>query len=99
MSEKADGSADLEALATANGIATSYFDAMGNERVASAEAMLAALRALGVEIESATDAAGLLETQLRERWSFRAEPVVVAWDGAPSRLMLRARADATGAIE
>jgi 4-alpha-glucanotransferase len=73
--------AALRRLARLNGVQTSYLD-MEKARVSTTpETLLAALRALGVGLESMADVAGALTECRRRLWSWSLDPVVVAWDG------------------
>lgn len=71
----------LEALARSHGVETEYVDAGGRQRVASREALVAVLAALGAPV----DRAGDLEDALRERQQAAdrrlVEPIVVSWEG------------------
>ena len=77
----------LQQLARLHGVQTAY---MSNERhrvTASADALMAALRALGVSIERAAEVPDLLEHRLRELWDRVVPPVVAVWvdeAGGPS---------------
>lgn len=51
--------------------------------------MLAALRAMDVDVDGASDAPRALEATRIERLSTLTEPVVVAWDGAGATTMVR----------
>jgi 4-alpha-glucanotransferase len=74
--------AALHRLARLNGVQTSYLD-MEKARVStSPEVLLAALRALGVGLESMADVPGALTECRRRLWGWHLEPVVVGWDGA-----------------
>jgi len=78
----------LAQLAQLHHIQTAYRDAFGNTRCATPEALLAMLRALGVELESAAEAGEALEQGQREIADRLCEPVVVAWDREPWRVVL-----------
>ncbi len=71
----------LDELARHCRVAVAYDDAQGVRRVASTEALLAVLRALGVEIESPAHAAQIDRELAGERHERLLAPVVVAWDG------------------
>ena len=79
----------LARLAGSYGVQLGYRDALGRVREPSRESLLAALRALGADV----DGMGGLQGALREREAEAAgrlvEPVVVAWDGELPRLGLR----------
>lgn len=74
------GAKALRHLATTHSLLTSYTDAAGQRQVATDEALIGVLRALGVEIDSAADAEELFQRDERPVL----EPVIVAWDGRAS---------------
>ena len=83
-------------LAAAHGILLSYHDYRGVERSADDEALLAALRALGAEVDAAHDAPQALRAHREAVVRRGHEPVVVAWDGrceAISLVVAASRAD------
>lgn len=71
----------LAELARAAGIQTSYYGTDGRRHRASAETLLAVLRALGVEVEDREDAARARAELQARRGEALVPPVVVAWDG------------------
>jgi 4-alpha-glucanotransferase len=81
--------ANVRALAKRSGIQTSYLDMWNHRREASTETLVALLRLWGVnaqtehEIEAATRE---LEAQHGRRV---VEPVVISWDGQPTRVEIR----------
>jgi 4-alpha-glucanotransferase len=77
----ADG--DLERLARAHDVMTSYWDLEGNEVFARPESLVAALRGMGV-IEDAGDVAQALRAHEMASWRWWAPPVVVAWGSGAS---------------
>ncbi len=88
---------DLETLARLHGVQTAYHDAMGNFVQARPEALLAALAALGAEVEGMADVPGALEARREELAERLIEPVVVAWDGQAPRIELR-NGDGRGSV-
>jgi 4-alpha-glucanotransferase len=88
----------LSQLARLKGLQTSYFN-VDRERVpARAESVLKILEAFGVPLGSPTDALEAIRQHLQAYWSYATEPVLIAWDGSPSPLPLRMRADAHGRL-
>ena len=81
--------ATLRTLAAACGIQLAYRDMKGRTRRASAEALLAALRALGIEISGASEAAPALKRVEADRRKRIVEPVIVVWEGRWSRLQVQ----------
>ena len=80
---------DVHELARLCGIQASYTDHRGRRRRASAEALLAALRAFGVPVERPEQAAGRLRKVRLARWRSPLEPVTVAWDGRLPEFLIR----------
>jgi 4-alpha-glucanotransferase len=76
-----DDFADLRGLADDVGIQVGYHDVRGRWVEPEVEALLAVLRALGVDVEHPDDAAGAREALKVERARRRLPPVAVAWDG------------------
>lgn len=72
---------ELEQLADACGLLTSYEDVNKRRQAASVETLLAGLRALGVDLPSLADVPRALAE--RRRQQRLVEPVVVAWEGEP----------------
>jgi 4-alpha-glucanotransferase len=71
----------LHRLARFVGVQTAYYDVNNRRRQASPDALLAALRAFGVELDSPAAATAALD-ELRHQAAERGiEPVAVAWNG------------------
>ncbi|MGH9172679.1 MAG: 4-alpha-glucanotransferase [Acidimicrobiales bacterium] len=70
--------ADLARLAAARGVDTSYRDRLGRTRQASADTIVAILRAMGEPLSEARDASACLRA---EPAAPPVPPVAVAWDG------------------
>jgi 4-alpha-glucanotransferase len=79
----------LATLAADHGIQRSYVDALGRRHRAGDSVVLAALRAMGIDVERVQDAPRVLEASRTERLSALVEPVVVAWDGAGAAALVR----------
>lgn len=82
---------ELHGLAADLGVSTAYRDMNGRLRVASADALVAVLRAVGAPLDRIDDAAGLRRELAARRTVV--EPVSVAWGGrfaAPLRLPVAA---------
>jgi 4-alpha-glucanotransferase len=79
----------LQHLASMYGVRTSYLDTHGAEVVASAESLLAVLRALGAQIGSPKDIASAARARRREYWRRICEPVILAHDNEMLTLNLR----------
>jgi len=90
---------DLLELAKQAGLEPSYTGWRGETVTASAEALVAALRALGLPITSPDDTATAAAEVERRRWSELVPPVVVAWDDAPLAVPLRVPAEEDAAWE
>jgi hypothetical protein len=71
----------LHRLAAAWGVETSFVDNGGELRRATAESLVAILRALGAPIETAADAGEALRHRELNRVARRCQPTVVAWGG------------------
>lgn len=82
-------SAALHALARAHGVRSRYVDGTGRKRTAPAEALLAALRALGCPVGAPADLDGALRERKLELWRRVLQPVAVAWEGRSMVLGLR----------
>ena len=77
-------------LARSWGVELAYTDALsGATREASAETLLAVLRALGAPLERAGDARDALRERRHSAWRRALEPVNVAWRGSPAAVELR----------
>lgn len=95
MSSPMDAPQELQQLADAFGIETSYEDVYKRRQVATAESLLAALRVLGAEIDSFEDVPAAIAAH-REAIARRGiEPVIVAWDGRATDFRLNVPADRT----
>ncbi|MDP3939881.1 MAG: 4-alpha-glucanotransferase [Deltaproteobacteria bacterium] len=88
----------LRALAALHGVETEFRDAFGHRRAATPQALLATLRALGVNVDRARDLAPALDLRQREIWSRACEPVTVAWEGEAVRVTLRLPEERAGEI-
>lgn len=88
---------ELRQLAASYDIQTSYQDFFGQTQVASPEALLLTLQALGAPLHRMDDIPrALRECQIRT-WASGMEPVWVAWDGRLREILLRLEAtQATG---
>lgn len=75
-------------LAGLYGIQLEYEDVYGNRHVASAEAVRAVLKSLGVEVQPDTALSALISQRRRELYGRGLEPVIVAWDGCRDQLEL-----------
>jgi 4-alpha-glucanotransferase len=90
------GTRGLHALARLHGVQTAYRNNDGRRVSASPDSLLAALRALRVEVDGPGDIPARLEHRRRTLWERGVEPVVVAWirpgattTGADARFALR----------
>jgi len=99
LAEASAPSATLRRLAKLHGVELSYVDAANQRRFASAEGVLAALRALGARIESEDDVPAALRERQREMWTQLIEPAAVAWDGEAPALEVRLPASASGKLD
>lgn len=72
----------LRELASLAGLDTTYKDFRGQPTASSVEAVLAGLRALGIELPSPEAAPRESARLERERWREIVPPVVIGWDGA-----------------
>ncbi len=79
----------LQELAALSGLLVEYEDFESVRREASDDALLAALRALGIAIDGPDDAARALDAERRRVWGRLVEPCAVSWDGSPVSLLLR----------
>lgn len=79
----------LRRLARMYGVQTAFYDVQHRRLEASAETLMAVLRALGAPIERMADAAPAVRSKRLAEWSRMAEPVAVAWDGNLPSLGLR----------
>ena len=85
----------LRRLARARGVMTRYTDAAGNEQLASDDSLRVVLAILGVEVAGERDATDALRELRVERTRRALPPTIVAWQGRPFALMLRAAAGRT----
>jgi 4-alpha-glucanotransferase len=87
---------ELHSLAHAAGVHTAYRDSRGRLRVASPEALLAVLRALGISIDRVGQAHEMRRTMDADRPSI--EPIVVAWNGRSGPLRINAMGSVRAAL-
>jgi 4-alpha-glucanotransferase len=86
----------LQKLARHHGLQTAYYN-MGHRRhSASAESLLAALRILGAPVAGIRDVAPALREERQRRWHQAIQPVIVAWEGTPPRVLVRMPAQEHG---
>jgi len=90
--------ARLEELASLYGVETAYYDALGNHRVGTDEAVLWTLASLGADVQSLADVPAAIGAFHRGLWAEAADRVVVAWGNARPAMALRVPEGATGAI-
>jgi len=76
----------LRRLARLYGVLTKFSDGFGVEREASAETLIAVLRELGAEIETAAEAPEAIRARRRGVWSEPLEPTSVVWQGRPAQV-------------
>ncbi|MFB3062201.1 MAG: 4-alpha-glucanotransferase, partial [Candidatus Binatia bacterium] len=89
----------LYQLARLYNLQTAYTDGMGHRRQASPESILQVLRAMGVPARSMEDLSGAISQRYHTLWGRCIEPVIVAWEGQPVKLVLRlSRASAKNSI-
>ncbi|MCP4445581.1 MAG: 4-alpha-glucanotransferase [Myxococcales bacterium] len=88
----------LRKLAESYGVSTSHIDGLGQEVQASDEAMLAVLRAFGLDIESVSQAERLLEQRLSEE-PLLAPPCLAGGAGELVVLPLHGQADMSYHVE
>jgi 4-alpha-glucanotransferase len=90
----------LRNLARAYGVETEYRDNYGEQQEASAEALLAVVKALGAPVASIDDIAAARRERRQAYWRRPLEPVVVVWDGASAETDLRLEsATASGSLQ
>lgn len=87
----------LRQLARRLGVQDIYMDGRGQRRVAAPEALLCVVRALGVPIQSPSDAARHLHHDQARRSARLCEPVIVSWIGSDTIMPLRLAG--SGALE
>ncbi|MBZ0238530.1 MAG: hypothetical protein K8M05_39825, partial [Deltaproteobacteria bacterium] len=90
---------ELLELARAAGLEPSYTGWKGEAVTASAEALVAVLRSLGVPVGAVDQLDEAWAEIERRRWGELVPPVVVAWDDAPLALPIRVAAEDDGAWE
>jgi len=83
----------LQNLARAYGVETDYRDNNGRRQEASAETLLAVLKALGAPVGSIEDIPGARRERRQSYWMQPLEPVAVAWEGTPAEIDLRLPSD------
>ena len=88
----------LHNLARAYGVETAYRDIENRRQVASPEALLAVLKALGAPVDSMEDVAGARRERRQTLWRRPLEPVLVAWDGACAETELRLSSESCSGI-
>jgi 4-alpha-glucanotransferase len=74
----------LQELAQLHGVYTSYDDVTGQRQVASPEALLLVLGALGAPVGALADVPDALSARRQSQWRRRLEPVTVVWNEAAS---------------
>ncbi|MDY6918349.1 MAG: 4-alpha-glucanotransferase [Chloroflexota bacterium] len=82
------GKGALHELAHECGIQTAYYDVHRRRHQAEPEVLLAALRALGVPVQTIRDAGDALRDRRQCIVRRCLEPVTVAWDGVPAEVVL-----------
>lgn len=82
-------SRDLRELALLHSIQPSYQDTTGRRQHATAEKLVATLRALGVEAEAEQQITESLRSRRKEICSRGIEPVTVWWSGGPQLVRIR----------
>ncbi len=85
----AHGLLPLQNLARAHGIETEYRDNTGARQEASAESLLAVLKAFGAPVDTEADVDHARREWRQSYWRQLLEPVTVAWDGACPGIDLR----------
>jgi len=86
-------SPELEPLARAYGVQTTYYNNGGRRRRARPEAIVAVLRSLGAPIETPADIAPALREHRQATWSRVVEPVAIVSAGQPGAVELRLPGD------
>ncbi len=79
----------LHDLARLFRVQTVYYDAAGRLRQPPREAIMSVLRTLGAAVENADDLKDALRQRRQFLWQRGLEPVVIAWDSAPTLFKLR----------
>jgi 4-alpha-glucanotransferase len=86
-------------LARAAGLEPSYTGWKGESVTASAEALIAALRSLGIEVRAPDQLDEAIAEVERRTWGEVVPPVVIAWDDKPLGVPLRVPAEEDAAWE
>ncbi|HWN68772.1 MAG TPA: 4-alpha-glucanotransferase, partial [Haliangium sp.] len=79
---------ELQSLAEAAGILTSYYDGTGKLRESTPEALVQVLQILGIDIRNVEDAAAAHVRYRASTWRELVPPCIVAWDSGPAELAL-----------
>jgi 4-alpha-glucanotransferase len=79
----------LQHLASLYGIKPSYLDVKNQVKVASAEALLAALQAMGASLSSIKEVPAALREKRQQDWQKALEPVTVVWENQELTLHLK----------
>ncbi len=79
----------LHRLCRRYGIQTAYYDMNNRPAYAATEPLLAVLQSLGAPVVKSEDAGQGLREYRQSFWQRPLQPVIVAWDGTPSRTTLR----------
>ncbi len=79
----------LHELARRYGVETAYYDLAGKQQVASSEALVAVLRAMGAPIATLEDIPAAIREHEQAIWRTPLQPVAVAWDASALRLAVR----------
>ena len=79
----------LRQLAELHDIQTSYLSMDKTRRAASADVLIAVLAVLGVRVGAAAEVREALHEARERRWRECVPPVIVAWNGQPTKLRLR----------
>jgi len=88
----------LHELARLYRVETRYLDVFGQPKLASPEALLETLRALGAPLASLSDVPQAIRERRLERWRNLLPPVAVLWEGRPARVALRLPAGERSAV-
>jgi 4-alpha-glucanotransferase len=86
----------VQQLARVLGVQTEYLDATGKMHQASGEVVLEVLRSLGAPLARWLDAADAARCYRERVWREGIEPVIVAWDGRFSHLLVRLAESSAG---
>jgi 4-alpha-glucanotransferase len=88
----------LNSLARLYGVQTAYYDVHHRRQQASAESLLAVLRALGASMATRQDVPLAWRERRQALWQRWLEPVIVAWDGGPAIIQVRLPLAMAGAL-